>query len=262
MAACRLAIGELASEDLPDLATDALVRGLDSPSLRVLAGQSRDDVRDSADLFRSALDEIDVELPNPDAARWRIARSIAADIVANRKSPGLGANELWMLAEDVRDSGDLRIFIGLASQWDDHPEDVEELSLQIVREAQQLLDRAEPRIWLRLKAVLDDSPLTRSVGPDAVALDPSSLAVRSGVVTELDRWMTDYRSVLSDWPRSGGFDSVGAAESFVDRGKRLAAQLQAELGANYHVEYWPEPIRAPGVKLALQVRRRRGFWHR
>lgn len=56
VAAWRMAARSLASEDLPEIATEALVRGLDSPALRVLAGQSRDDVRDSADLFRVALD--------------------------------------------------------------------------------------------------------------------------------------------------------------------------------------------------------------
>jgi hypothetical protein len=68
VAAWRMADGSLASEDLPDVATEALLRGLDSPALRILAGQSRDDVRDSADLFRVALDELGIDLPDPENA--------------------------------------------------------------------------------------------------------------------------------------------------------------------------------------------------
>lgn len=66
VAAWRMAMGSLASEDRPEIATDALVRGLDGPPLRILAGQSRDDVRASADLFRVAVDELGIELPDGD----------------------------------------------------------------------------------------------------------------------------------------------------------------------------------------------------
>ncbi|HEY2794762.1 MAG TPA: hypothetical protein VGJ28_20545, partial [Micromonosporaceae bacterium] len=112
VAAWRLAIGDLPSEDLPAIATEALLGGLDSPALRVLAGQSRYDVRDSADLFRAALDELRIELPDADSAHWQLARRIAGDIVAGRITSARGAAELWITYTAVRDSGDLRIFAG------------------------------------------------------------------------------------------------------------------------------------------------------
>jgi hypothetical protein len=111
-----MAAGSLASEDLPKIATEALTRGLDSPALRVLAGQSRDDVRDSADLFRVALDELGIDVPDLASARWRLARRTAGGIVAGRISPARGASELCLAYGKVRDSGDLRVFVGLASQ--------------------------------------------------------------------------------------------------------------------------------------------------
>ena len=91
-----MAAGRLASEDLPEIAVEALVRGLDSPALRILAGQARSDVRDSADLFRVALDELGIELPDADRARWRLARCTAGDIVTGRIGAVCGANELWL----------------------------------------------------------------------------------------------------------------------------------------------------------------------
>jgi hypothetical protein len=108
VAAWRVAAGSVASEDLPEIATEALVRGLDSPALRVLAGQSRDDVRDSADLFRVALEELGIDLPDPDSAQWLLARRTAGDIEAGRISPARGATELWRAYGKVRDNGDLR----------------------------------------------------------------------------------------------------------------------------------------------------------
>src|SRR5689334_8661950 len=67
-----------------------------SPALRVLAGQSRDDVRDSAELFRVALDELGIDLPDADGAQWHLARRTAGDIVAGRIGPAHGATELWL----------------------------------------------------------------------------------------------------------------------------------------------------------------------
>jgi hypothetical protein len=82
VAAWLAAVGRLASDDLPKIATEALVRGLDSPALCVLAGQARWDVRDSSDLFRDALGELGIEFPDADRAQWHLARRAASDIVA------------------------------------------------------------------------------------------------------------------------------------------------------------------------------------
>jgi hypothetical protein len=139
-----MAAGSLASEDLPEIATEALVRGLDSPALRILAGQSRDDVRDSADLFRVALDELGIDPPDADSAQWHLARRTAGDIVAGRIRPARGATELWLAYLKVRDNGDLRVFVGLASMLDDHPEDAERIEAAIVAAARELLARPAP----------------------------------------------------------------------------------------------------------------------
>jgi hypothetical protein len=249
VAAWRMAVGTLASEDLPEIATEALVRGLDSPALRVLAGQARCDVRDSADLFRVALDELGIELPDADHAQWHLARRTAGDIVAGRIRPGRGANELWLAHQKVRDSGDLRIFVGLASTLDDHPEDTEHIEADIVAAARELLARPAPRRWIKLMAVRRRSPLTQTTGHDDIEVDPDALPLSDGLRSDLARWKARFEATLSGWPAAGGFDSEHDAEQFVTAGQRLVVQLQDELGASYHVEYLPEPIRPPGVKL-------------
>jgi hypothetical protein len=246
-----MAAGSLASEDLPEIATEALVRGLDSPALRLLAGQSRNDVRDSAELFRVALDElgIGIDLPDADGAQWHLARRTAGDIVAGRIGPAHGATELWLAYLKVRDNGDLRVFVGLASMLDGHPEDAEQIEADMVAAAGELLARPAPRRWIKLMAVRGRSPLTQSTGPDNIEVDPETLQISDGLRSDLARWDAYFAAVLSGWPAAGGFDSEHDVERFVAAGQRLVSQLQDELGASYHVEYMPEPIRPPGVKL-------------
>ena len=192
VAAWQMATGSLASEKLPDIATDALVRGLDSPALRMLAGQLRNDVRDSADLFRTALEELGIDLPDVDTAQWCLARLTAADIVAGRVSPGQGATNLWLIYLRVMDSGDLRIFVGLGSELDDHPEDEKEIAAQIISEAQALLDRPAPRRWIKLIAVRGRSPVTQTAGPDDIEVDPAALRISDALRTDLVRWAARF----------------------------------------------------------------------
>jgi hypothetical protein len=248
-----MAVGSLASEDLPEIATEALVRGLDSPALRVLAGQSRDAVRDSADLFRVALGELGIDLPDADTAQWRLARRTAGDIVAGRIRPARGATELWLAYGKVRDSGDLRIFVGLASMLDDHPEDADQIEANMVAAARELLARPAPRRWIKLMAVRGRSPLTQTVGSGHIEVDPDTLHLSGGLRSDLARWDAYFQATLSGWPAAGGFDSEYDAERFVAAGQQLVSRLQDELGADYHVEYRPEPIRPPGVKLRTRL---------
>jgi hypothetical protein len=249
LAAWRLAAGDLASDDLPDIATEALVWGLDSPALRVLAGQSRRDVRDSADLFRVALDELGIELPDADDAHWRLARHTAAQIVAGRIGAARGAGDLWRAYLEVRDNGDLRVFVGLASLLDDHPEDAGQIEARIVAAARELLERPAPRHWIKLMAAQGRSPLTQTTGHDDIEADLEALALSDGLRAALAQWTAYFEATLSGWPEAGGFDSERDAQRFAAAGRQLASQLQDELGPSFRVEYMPEPIRPPGVKL-------------
>jgi hypothetical protein len=257
MAAWRLAAGSLPSEDLPEIATDALVRGLDSPALRMLAGQPRGDVRESADLFRAALDELGIDLPDAGPAQWHLVLRTAREIVAGRMTPAGGASELVLAYDKARDSGDLRIFAGLASVLDDHPEDAARIEDQIVAAAQELLARPGPRRWIKLMAVSGRSPLTQTAGQYQAEVDPGTLPLSDGLRADLARWDGRHAAALSGWPGSGGFDSAQDAEQFVAEGRRLTSRLQEELGPGYHIEYMPEPTRPPGLKLRPPRGRRR-----
>jgi hypothetical protein len=169
--------------------------------------------------------------------------------VAGRTGPARGATELWLAYLKIRDNGDLRVFVGLASMLDDHPEDAEQLEAGIVAAARELLARPVPRRWIKLMAVLGQSPLTQSTGPGHIEVDPGTQQISDGLRSGLARWNAYFEAVLSGWPAAGGFESGHDAEQFAAAGRQLVSQLQDELGASCHVEYMPEPIRPPGVKL-------------
>jgi hypothetical protein len=118
--AALLVLEKQATEALPDVAADALVRGLDSQSLRELAGASASDVRESQDLFWRALGELGIERPAADQARWWLVVAWARDIVEGRMSPFAGARLIWWEGwEGLGRPPELAVFVGLASQWED-----------------------------------------------------------------------------------------------------------------------------------------------
>jgi hypothetical protein len=67
----------------------------------------------------------------------------ARRIVACEVSPYRGAAHIWRLIaeQDYRGFEDLRIWAGLASEWQEHPEHRDALDADIRDEAQLLLDR-------------------------------------------------------------------------------------------------------------------------
>ena len=96
------------------------------------------------------------------------------------------------------------------------------------------------------------SPITQTAGPDDTELDPGTLDLSDGLRSDLAQWSAYFEATLLGWPTAGGFDSERDAERFAGHGRQLSVQLQDELGASYRVEYMPEPIRRPGVKLRAQ----------
>ncbi|MEU6841819.1 hypothetical protein ABZ930_08110 [Streptomyces sp. NPDC046716] len=80
-------VDEVCLEDLPMTAAEALAAGVDTPTLRELAGLSRRaDSQDIRDAFEQALTELGIALPDPALARryalHRLATGFAAGDVA------------------------------------------------------------------------------------------------------------------------------------------------------------------------------------
>lgn len=182
-------------------------------------------------------------------------------MVTGRIRPAHGATQLWLAyrkVREVRDNGDLRIFVGIASMLDDHPEDAEQLEAAMVAEARDLLARPVPRRWLKLMAVQGRSPITLAAASDDLELDPELLPLGDGLRSDLARWDERFQARFSRWPSAGGFESELDAEQFVAKGQRLVSQLQDELGSKLpsrvHAGAYPSAGRPPPRAESLTAR--------
>lgn len=139
-AALLLVLQEQSPETLPGLATDALVRGVDSPSLRQLAGTTERAYRDARDLFKNACHELGIAIPTPDQARWTLAYEWAEAILTGELTPIEGARRIWWQAwEHLGRPDDLTPFVAFASEWEDDPDHQAEYDNDIRREAARLV---------------------------------------------------------------------------------------------------------------------------
>src|SRR5215470_15208109 len=83
--------------DLPRVAADALEVGLDSPALRILAGELHPDVGELERLFSNALEEFKIEIPSRSEAMMVAAKYYATAIVYGNMSPREAGGNLWGL---------------------------------------------------------------------------------------------------------------------------------------------------------------------
>ena len=241
-----IALGWQPSEDLPEVATEALVDGYDSPALRHAAGIRRQDVVEARDVFLVALDELGIAIPSEEEACWEHAREVAHAIVNGHISPRQGASELWQLWHRMEREGDLRIFVGLASEWDDHPKLRTKYEVDIIAEARALLSRSEPRTWIQLRVRHECPPVVWWPGGEFKSVDASALPISNRLRSDVERWSDDYGTLSRpDNPGPGHFETVADAVAFAARGRDLQVRLQEELGDGWVVEYQPVQTRWP-----------------
>ena len=141
--AVRWVRDELPSEDLPALAANAMVTGCDSPSLRLLAGVvGRPTSAEVQGLAERCLHEFGIELPTlEETSSWLVNHWLKL-IRKGVTTPYRGAAEIASLSGEWWNQPcwiQLRPFIGLASEWDDHPDHRDEFDQAIRDEAAKLL---------------------------------------------------------------------------------------------------------------------------
>ena len=114
-------LGLLRSEELPGLAATALEKGVDSPSLRILAGLSSATASELAPLVARVADELKLDLPSSKRDIMLLAaRGIAERIISGEVPPYDGARQIWSLWDDEDYPDELLPFVGEASQIDDY----------------------------------------------------------------------------------------------------------------------------------------------
>jgi hypothetical protein len=102
-----------------------------------------DSSSDLVDLVDAAVRARGDEVPDAVAAAELVARDVAQEIVDLSVAPIAGARTLWQLARKVPTvEPDLRIFIGLASEWDDDAPSRRAYEADIVSAARELIASA------------------------------------------------------------------------------------------------------------------------
>jgi hypothetical protein len=133
----------LAPERVPALAVAALERGCELPEIAVLAGLDRPLHADIEDEVVALLRRIGWSRPTRDQAVKTVVDALARRIVDGSVPAAAGAHRLWRLANQAGFGGplwtQLSIFVGLASEWDDHEELRPSYEAQIVDAAQDLI---------------------------------------------------------------------------------------------------------------------------
>lgn len=141
--------GMVRADLLIEAAVRAVVSGVESPSLSVLAGLSRQEESEAQDLFRAVVDELGFAPPDAVEGRWEIVRWFCHEIVDGHIRPEIGGELIWSEAWDRLGYPDsLQPLIDWASEWQDWRPDwgVERATYEqkIVAEAQNLLARPWP----------------------------------------------------------------------------------------------------------------------
>lgn len=122
------------------MAAQALAEGLDSPSLRELAGLSRGEYREARELLDQVVDELGLpKLPDDDQAVWEVVRSYARCIVSGATAPVDGAHAIAWHAGSLGFPEPLATFAFLADLWEDNSAERAQLERDMVREAEAVL---------------------------------------------------------------------------------------------------------------------------
>jgi hypothetical protein len=138
----RWVLDDLPPEAVPALAVDALTKGCAATELAVLAVLSRPTRREVEDELTPLLARLRVTRPARLAALKTVADACARRMVDGTISPSEGAHRLWLWADEVygqRELFELAIFVGLASEWDDHERYRAEYETEMIEGATKLL---------------------------------------------------------------------------------------------------------------------------
>lgn len=137
---------DLPSDELPGIALSAIESGLDSSSLRALAGELHPTKADSLPLFEQALIELGIPDEPKEKAGLQLALVYAQEIVSGCVTPYDGARNIWAIASEISSTNEvlwqqLVSFVGLASEWEDDPDNREYYEKEIVKDALELISQ-------------------------------------------------------------------------------------------------------------------------
>lgn len=141
---CRYELELFTARDLPDFAVLALEADFDSPSLRELAGSTSVYSHDLRLLFDKSLSELNLTRPSGNQAAMRLARDVATKVVTGAIGPYQGARTIWVdLYLRAPQARQLRVFIYLASEYEEDEKNRDKYLDQIIQTCRELLQEQE-----------------------------------------------------------------------------------------------------------------------
>ncbi|MER7541354.1 hypothetical protein ABTX77_42530 [Streptomyces sp. NPDC097704] len=137
------------SDRLIQAGLDALLAGVESPSLAMLAGLLRSEEPEAPELFDHVLEELGLLFhppADPRAAKWAMAYWIAGQIADGSLDPAIGTHLIWAdIAYDLGYPEELKPLVRCAHNLDGWEESwgvsVRELNGEAVKAAKQFLGK-------------------------------------------------------------------------------------------------------------------------
>lgn len=193
------ALGLLDPGRLPALAMRGLEDGLDSPSLRRLAGADVAEVRSAGELFAAALEEIGAVPPAPAGAAKQVGYDVAGRIIRGDVDPFDGARFLSLVAREaskLRPFHELDTFVYADSEVDDRPAD-RQLFIDMIRAAAVTLVE-------RGRSPLDSPPDVSTIALILLEADPIGLHFRD--VANTDEYAGEARRIFESLEGCKSYD--------------------------------------------------------
>ncbi|GAA1714486.1 hypothetical protein GCM10009680_64680 [Streptomyces yatensis] len=142
----------IGSDRLIQAGLDALIAGVDSPSLAMLAGLLRSEEPEAPELFDRVLEELGLGFHPPDdprEAKWAMAYWIAEQIADGSLDPPAGTHLIWTdIAYDLGFPEDLEPLVNCGHNlvgWEESwGVSVEELENEAIEAAKQFLSKRTP----------------------------------------------------------------------------------------------------------------------
>ncbi|MBT2534554.1 hypothetical protein J7E83_20965 [Arthrobacter sp. ISL-48] len=132
--------GLIPPHELPDYATELLVLGYDSPTLRELAGLPKGDRTDAADMWDIVRDELSVRYEDEEEAARFLLKYWAQEVVDGRIDVLMGSRLMYRAGWfPLGQPTELHELVNLLDDWDDMPQRHERTASELLHFARKLL---------------------------------------------------------------------------------------------------------------------------
>jgi hypothetical protein len=140
-------------ESIPELAASTLEEGLDSPSLRILAGITQNDAEEIRKYLLRTINELEIECPSKEQSAWLLIEHYIKQIIENKIDPHAGIHLIiwkiyhnmdWFSENDKFDGGSIGMqrLYGFCVTYDElsessHRWDKKKTNLELLAELRQ-----------------------------------------------------------------------------------------------------------------------------